>query len=209
MQEHAGRQYWERHARDYDRSMRLLGGPLRRASELSAQAVRGAGRVLEVGAGTGLVTAALARSARQVIATDYAGAMVRLLADRVTRAGLANVACEQADVYALRFEPSGFDAVVATNLLHLLPDLPAALVALRRVLKPQGLLIVPTYCHEETATAQLLSRLLALTGFPGQRRFTLRSLQAALADSGLGVTHAELLPGVLPIGYVQGRFGAP
>lgn len=208
MQQEQGRQYWERHARHYDRSMRVLGGPLPRAIELSAQAVQGAARVLEVAAGTGLVTAALARSAGHVVATDYAQEMVRALEQRVASAGLGNVTCEQADVYALRYEPGSFDAVVACNVLHLLPDLPGALAALRRVLAPDGLLVVPTYCHDQTATAWLLSRLLAVTGFPGQRRFTLRRLQAALQDAGLEVARAELLPGSLPIGYVQGRFRA-
>ncbi len=204
--EHNQRQFWERHARSYDRSMLLLGGPLPRAIELAAQAVRGAERVLEVGAGTGLVTAALARSAQQLVATDYAEQMVRQLELKVSRAGVGNVQCEQADVYALRFEPGSFDAVVAANLLHLLPVLPAGLAALRRVLKPRGLLIAPTYCHDQTASARVLSRLLALTGFPGQRRFTFPGLQAALAEAGVQVSRAELLPGLLPIGYVEGRY---
>jgi phosphatidylethanolamine/phosphatidyl-N-methylethanolamine N-methyltransferase len=208
MQQESGRQYWERNARNYDRSMRVLGGPLTRAVELSAQAVHGASRVLEVAAGTGLVTVALARSAGHVVATDYAGEMVLQLRQKLASAQLGNVTCEAADVYALRYEPQSFDAVVASNVLHLLPDLPGALAALRRVLKPGGLLIVPTYCHDQTPTAWLLSRLLALTGFPGQRRFTLRGLQAALAAAGVQVSRAELLPGLLPMGYVEGRFSA-
>jgi ubiquinone/menaquinone biosynthesis C-methylase UbiE len=197
------RAYWNHHAKRYDRSMKVLGGPLPRVIELAADAVRGAPRVLEVAAGTGLVTAAIARAAQEVVATDYAEAMVSALAARVAREGLANVRCEQADLYALRFEPRSFDAVVAANVLHLVPDLPGALAALRRVLKDDGRLVAPTYCHDETRLSRLVSRALALTRFPGHRRFDRRGLERALEGAGFRVVRAETVPGVLPIGYVE------
>ena len=202
------RQYWERHARKYDASLRLLGRPLPRTMELASDAVRGCGRVLEVAAGTGLVTTALARSAVTVVATDYAQAMVTMLEQRVREAGFGNVQCEQADLYALRFQPAEFDAVVAANVLHLVPDFDSALAALRRVLKPGGCLIAPTFCHDETALSWTVSRALALTGFPGHRRFTMKSLCAVLQRAGLQLTRSEMLPGLIPIGYAEGIFEA-
>jgi hypothetical protein len=59
-----GRDYWDRHARNYDRSMAIFGGPIPRMVDLAADAVRGSARVLEVAAGTGLVTASRARRGR-------------------------------------------------------------------------------------------------------------------------------------------------
>ena len=200
------RDYWDRHAKNYDRSMALLGGPIPRMVELTAEAVLGAARVLEVAAGTGLVTLALARAAKEVIATDYASAMVAKLEARVQQEGVMNVRCEQADLYALRFEPGSFDAVVAANVLHLVPDLPSALAALQKALKPGGRLIVPTYCHDETVLSSVFSRVLAVTGFPGHRRFTASSLRESLESAGLEVTRVETLPGLIPIGYVEGTF---
>jgi phosphatidylethanolamine/phosphatidyl-N-methylethanolamine N-methyltransferase len=202
------RSYWDRQAGSYDRAMRLLGRPIPRMVELTAEAVRGTMRVLEVAAGPGLVTAALAGAAQEVVATDYAPAMVEALAARVRAAGLTNVRCEQADIYALRFESASFDAAVAANVLHVIPDLPGALAALRRVLVPGGRLIAPTYCHDETALSWLTSRALAVTRFPGHRRFTVASLRESLEAAGLQVTRVETIPGLLPIGYVEGTFGA-
>lgn len=167
--------YWNRHAGNYDRSMVLLGKPIPRMLELVAEAVRGKERVLEVAAGTGLVTAMLAREAREVMATDYAGAMVERLQQRIRDDPLPNVSAEQADLYALRFDAHAFDAVVAANVLHLVPDLPKALASLRRVIRPGGMLVLPTFCHDETKVSWLLSRVLAATGFPGERRFTASS----------------------------------
>jgi phosphatidylethanolamine/phosphatidyl-N-methylethanolamine N-methyltransferase len=202
------RGYWDRHAKNYDRSMMFLGRPIPRMVELAGEAVAGCDRVLEVAAGTGLVTAALAREAKDVIATDYSAAMIEALEQRVRTAGVTNVRCEQADLYALRFEPEAFDAVVAANVLHLVPDLAGALAALRRVLKPGGRLVVPTFCHDETALSWTVSRVLAITGFPGHRRFMARSLREAVESAGLRVTKAEILRGVIPIAYIEGTFNA-
>jgi phosphatidylethanolamine/phosphatidyl-N-methylethanolamine N-methyltransferase len=198
------RNYWERHAARYDRSLGPLGRPLPRMLELVGAAVAGKGRALELAAGTGLVTPTLAGAAREVVATDYAAAMVEQLRATVERRRLGNVRCEQADIYALPFETASFDAVVAANVLHLVPDLGGALAAMRRVLKPGGVLVVPTFCHDETALSWIVSRVLALTGFPGHRRFTARSLGQALAAAGIDVGRSETLPGLIPICYVDG-----
>jgi ubiquinone/menaquinone biosynthesis C-methylase UbiE len=53
---HKDREYWDKHAKNYDRSMSLLGRPMPRMVELACEATRGLGSVLEVAAGTGLVT---------------------------------------------------------------------------------------------------------------------------------------------------------
>ena len=202
-----GRSYWDRQASSYGRSMWFLGGPLPRMVALAAEGARGAERGLEVAAGTGLVSSALAEVTTELVATDYAEAMLAQLSARMKAEGRTNVRVEQADVYALRYEAASFDVVVAANVLHLLPDLDAALAALRRVMKPGARLIAPTYLHAETARARLASRVMRIAGFPGQRRFTARSLREALERSGLWVTRQETIPGgVLPIGYIEGSF---
>lgn len=201
------KEYWERNAGNYDASLRwVLGRPLPRMLELTSEAVRGKGRVLEVAAGTGIVTSAVAQQCDSVVATDYASAMVEALERRVQDEGLKNVTCEQADIFSLSFGAGAFDAVVAANVLHLVPDLPGAIEALRKVTVAGGTLVVPTFCHDETKMSWLVSRLLAVTGFPGQRRFTMRSLKAALGDNGLRVVHAELLPGLIPVAFIEAVF---
>ena len=198
------RGYWNRHAQNYGRSMRLLGRPIPRMCELASEAVAGHDRVLEIAAGTGVVTDALARRARRVIATDYAPAMVSVLSERCKALGLSNVEVEQADLFALRFETGTFDSVVAANVLHLVPDPSAALTELRRVLRPGGTLVVPTFCHGEGLVAAGLSRMLGLTGFPIHTRFTARAFRAAVVEAGLLIRRSETLAGPIPIEYVEG-----
>lgn len=197
------RRFWERHATGYDRSMALFGGPLPRVCALTADGVAGARRVLEVAAGTGLITAAIAPRVEHLIATDYAEPMLAALRRRVAEAGWSNVDCVFGDLYALAYPPESFDAVVAANVLHLVPDLGAALAALQRVVRPGGTLIAPTFCHAETRLARLLSRGLAAMGQPMHRRLSAASLQAALEGAGLAVRRAEIVPGPIPVTYVE------
>lgn len=198
------KRYWERNAPRYDKAMRLLGGPLPLAEEWSAAAVDGLGDVLEVASGTGLFTVVIAPRVGRLVATDYAEAMVAQTRARVEAAGLANVRCETADLGALPYEEGAFDAVLAANVLHLVPDLGAALASLRRVLRPGGKLVAPTFCHEQTVPSRLFSRLMGpLARFPGQRRFSLDSLSRAIEGAGFRVVKAQVSPGLLPIGFVE------
>lgn len=199
------RNFWERKAPQYDRvTTGVFGRPLPRVLELTASAVSGAETVLEVAAGTGLITAAIAPHVRQVVATDYADGMLAILRERMQSAGISNVEATARDIYALGYPPDSFDVVVAANVLHLVPDLERALDALCHVLRPGGTLITPTFVHDETALAWVASRVLAnVLGQPMHRRFTTASLRRALETRGLRIARAETIPGLIPIGYVE------
>lgn len=199
-----GHAFWEHTANRYDLSMALLGGPLGPMCERVVRDVTGCDRVLELAAGTGLVTRALAPVAGEVVATDYSPAMVGKLRERTEAEGLGNVSVEVLDVFELD-DREGFDAIVAANVLHLLPEVDVALARMREALRPGGLLVVPTYCHAQTLLSRAVSGVMGLVGFPGQRRLTLASLEALARAQGLEIESQELLPGLLPIGYVAAR----
>lgn len=197
------RDFWEKAATRYDRVARgLLGRPLPRAVELTAAAVAGAGNVLEVAAGTGLLTAAYASRVGRVVATDLADNMLAILRERMNVAGLANVETARRDIYALGYPPASFDAVVAGNVLHLVPDLERALDALCHVLRPGGKLVAPTFVHDETLRSKVLSRIFG-SFMVMHRRFTAASLRGDLERHGLRVVRAETIRGPIPIAFME------
>ena len=84
--------------------------------------------------------------------------------------------------------------MIAANVLHLVPDLPGALAALRRIVKSGGVLVLPTFCHDETRISWALSSMLAITGFPAAKRFTAESLADAVEAAGLFSQRVEVQP---------------
>jgi len=96
------------------------------------------GQLLELAAGTGVVTRALARTlpgSVDITATDLNPAM---LEQAKTYAGLERVAWREADAMALPFPDGAFDYVVCQFGVMFFPDKPAAFREARRVLHPGG-----------------------------------------------------------------------
>jgi ubiquinone/menaquinone biosynthesis C-methylase UbiE len=100
-----------------------------------------AGRVLEVGIGTGLNLRFYDRAkVRSLVGIDPAQQMHRLARRRSERAGLA-VDLRQLTAERLPLESSTFDCVVCTYTLCSVADPAAALAEMRRVLRPGGRLL--------------------------------------------------------------------
>jgi ubiquinone/menaquinone biosynthesis C-methylase UbiE len=102
--------------------------------------------VLELGCGTGTTALKLAPHVDSYVATDFAEQMIAIGRRKQDTDAQApkNLSFVQA---ATDTAPEGpFDAVLAFNLLHLVPDLPDALGQIKSRLKPGGLLISKTIC---------------------------------------------------------------
>ncbi|MDR2998129.1 MAG: methyltransferase domain-containing protein [Microbacterium sp.] len=95
-------------------------------------------RILDAGCGSGPLSAALRERGAEMTGIDGSPAMLDLARARLG----ADVPLQLADLAEpLPFPDDSFDDVVASLVLHYLPDWAAALAELRRVLKPGGRLI--------------------------------------------------------------------
>ncbi len=118
--------------------------------------------VLEVGAGNGaLWTTNYGRlpMAWWVWLTDFSPGMVTELGAAVD--GAPQIIVAEADAADLPLGGHAFDTVVANHMLYHVPDLPAVLVELARVLRPGGRLLAAANGHRHLAelVALLTSRL--------------------------------------------------
>jgi SAM-dependent methyltransferase len=123
-------------------------------------------RVLEIAAGTGVVTRAMAARLPEsvaIVATDLNQAMLDHAAAMGTK---RKVEWRQADAIKLPFEDASFDAVVCQFGVMFFPDKPKAFAEARRVLKPGGFYLFNVWDRiEENEFADTVTTALA-TVFP-------------------------------------------
>jgi 2-polyprenyl-6-hydroxyphenyl methylase/3-demethylubiquinone-9 3-methyltransferase len=96
--------------------------------------------VLDAGCGGGLVAKGLAAAGARVVGVDRLPACL-LVARRAVPARFQPAA---ATLERLPFADASFDAVVAADVLEHVPDLPAAVAELTRVLRPRGSFLFDT-----------------------------------------------------------------
>src|SRR5581483_4669964 len=137
-------------------------------------------RLLDVGCGNGGYHSRLAGLDISAVALDFSIGMARASHQQAVERGLP-VQVIQADSQRLPFADATFDRVMANHMLYHVPDIPAALREMRRVLKPGGRVVLTTNAadHMERVTAlhQEAARELGYTLVPiGGLNFTLDHL---------------------------------
>jgi ubiquinone/menaquinone biosynthesis C-methylase UbiE len=141
------------------------------------------GRVLEVGAGTGLNLEHYPREVEELALTEPMEPMVERLRRRVASLG-RRASVVQAPVEALPFPDGSFDTVVCTLVLCSVADQKAALREMRRVLRPDGQLLFLEHVRaDEPRLARWQDRLTPLNRVIGRgchpNRMTLAAIESA------------------------------
>ncbi len=149
-------------------------------------------RILVAGAGTfeAAVVAQANPRAREVLALDVSGRSLSRLRTRVAvirasrgltpwRGRIAPVRTVRADLREWS-DPESFDYIVATHVLHHLPDPAGGLASLAKLLRPGGLLRLTTYPKASRIWMRAASQWLKLGGLsastPGLRPLAVRRI---------------------------------
>ncbi len=149
-------------------------------------------RVLEVGCGTGSTALALADDVEHIVSTDIAPKMVEIAKGKATAAGTKNVDFAVSSVLNTPGAPSSYDAVLALNLFHLVPDVPAAITALRAKLKPNGLLISKSVgVGGSFIFGVVIPVMQFFRQFPPVNYFTLDELSKNFTDAGFDIVESH------------------
>ena len=140
--------------------------------------------VLDVGTGTARIPILLAhlRPAWQITAIDLARSMLAIAAENIKAAGCeTQIRLEFVDAKHLPYASGSFDGVISNSLLHHLANPVDCLREIKRVLKPNGFLLLRDLLRPPSL-AQLDQQVTAIASdcTPHQRQLFRDSLQAAL-----------------------------
>ncbi|MGB3315179.1 MAG: class I SAM-dependent methyltransferase [Albidovulum sp.] len=174
-------------------------------------------RVLELGCGSGSTALLIAPGVHEITASDVSPGMIAVGRRKAEADGAGNIRFVAADVLdeALGAEP--YDAILAFNMLHLLPDLPTALARVNRLLKPGGLFISKTICRpvagsgwtRERMFLSLMMGVLPLLQLVGKAPFVritrIADLEGAITRAGFEIIETGNHPAQPPRRFIVAR----
>lgn len=196
------RRFWSWHARNWD-ALYSASDVVAHYDEVVAwvnDTASPAGRLLDIGCGTGRHSVPLALRGFDVVGVDFAPGMLARAAARAAQHG-AELDLRQLDIRTrLPFADASFDAAVCSYVLQTIGDPAGLLHEARRVLRHDGVLMVEVPVRRP-APAEVArsptSRLLLLvkrvgSRLPGAVRIHCdETLQDELRDSGFSVVEAR------------------
>ncbi len=183
-------QFWDRSARRYAADpVKDLAG-YHRTVERTRQLLDADATVLELGCGTGTTALALATSVKRILATDVSAEMIAIAQEKAAAQRVRNVAFTVAHASADFGLEAQCDALLAFNLLHLIPDRSTMLAEASRVLKPGGLFISKTPCLSEMNPFVRMAVPLAqwIGKAPSVAFFDAAMLEAEIVQAGFRIT---------------------
>jgi ubiquinone/menaquinone biosynthesis C-methylase UbiE len=150
------------------------------------EAARGA--VLDVACGPGILSAAIAKAAREVVAFDLTPEMLKKAAQRCNQAGLCNVTFREGNATELPFASDSFDAVVTRLSVHHF-DRPGRVISeIFRVLRPGGSFVVADVVSSEVPAEADLQNAIEILRDPSHVRMLPGSeLTSLVSDAGFAI----------------------
>ncbi len=143
--------------------------------------------LVDLGTGTGRMLELFAGQARRLVGIDLSREMLTYARSNLDRLDATHAQVRQASLYALPLPEESADVVILHQVLHFLDEPEAALREARRILKPDGKLLVVDFAPhnlEDLRENDAHRRL----GIPGE------DLRRWLAKIGLAETQHEILP---------------
>ena len=153
-------------------------------------------KVLECACGTGLITVSTAPLTKSYIATDFSSKMLSKCKKKMSTS--ENVLFEHADITSLKYDDDTFDKVIAGNVIHLLDDPKKALDELKRVTKPGGMLIIPTYLTGNDKAHSGLVGVFNKMGANFKKMFDMDSYKAFFMEMGYKDVEYQTAQGKMP-----------
>ncbi|WP_418750938.1 class I SAM-dependent methyltransferase [Frisingicoccus sp.] len=155
--------------------------------------------VLECACGTGLLTLPMAQKCKKLIATDYSVGMLRQTKKKVAK--YSNTKVRKASIFELPCKDGKFDVVVAANVIHLLDEPDKVISELKRVCKPNGKIILPTYINNEKKNSIFAAKLLSVLGVKFKRQFSLASYKQFITSHNITQVEYSVVEGRMPCAF--------
>ena len=193
--------FWNKISGLYDLIEKTYNGKANRdAVNIVSSLIESGDDVLECACGTGMFSVGIAEKAQHLTATDFAAKMLARAERKCRRSGFSNCDFEFADICNLAYDDNSYDKVVAANVIHLLDDPAGALKEFKRITRPGGVIIVPTYINKSCSSASRAAGLFNRLGANFKRQFDVESYKEFFSGLGYSDVEYHVAEGRMPCG---------
>lgn len=197
------KKFWNSLAKGYDGFVKKIAGKTYNTIFTNLKKdVAGAGHVLEIATGTGLIAFEIGDSVNRVTAIDFAPEMIRVAKEKCLQQNNQNIDFLIGNATNLEFQNNFFDLIVASNVMHILPEPRLALHEMKRVLKDDGKIILPTTLHGANLQSKILSQLVGISGFQARNRWSVASFREFITGNGFHILKEKMIPDKIPLIYI-------
>jgi ubiquinone/menaquinone biosynthesis C-methylase UbiE len=197
------RGFWSSFAPKYDTFMQRVDSSYERIVHLIENEVDPADYVLEAACGTGLISMRIAPYVDRYFGCDISPEMIEIARNKALSSGIPNIEFSVQDAYNLDFADDSFDAVILVNALHIMLEPEKVLVNIRRILKSEGLLIVPTYLHGSSLLSRIISLIMGISGFRAYHRWSGESFEKFIESCGYTILRSFRIKDKIPLQYIS------
>ena len=198
------RVFWDSFAKKYDSFItKNASKSYARLIERLLNDTKTTNKLLEIATGTGILSFKLCNQISQITAIDISPEMIEIAKSKSKDYQISNITFQVGDSCNLDFENESFDTILASNVLHLLYQPELALKEMSRVLKSEGKIIIPTYCHGDSLKSHIISRVMGFAGFKARSRWSIKSFEYFVKDNGFEIIDSEVFTDKIPLIYLQ------
>lgn len=198
--------FWNSFAHKYDNFIeKRANGTYIEMCNMIMEDVQGKDDMLEIATGTGIISIQASKHVSNIVATDLSAEMIKKAMIKAMNLNINNIEFEVQDVCNLKYANESYDSIVASNVLHLLYEPDLAIREMKRVLKKDSEIIIPTYCYGQNLKSNIVSRSMGIAGFKAINRWSIDGFQDYLQNNGLKIKKAKAIDDVIPLLYVVAK----
>lgn len=138
--------FWDKASKNYDNTESRFEHIHNRSRENARKHLNASDIVLDYGCGTGTASCELASQVKEIHGIDISSKMVEAAREKADANNLVNTSFVQADIFDRSYTEESFDAILALNMLHTVPNPKDVVKRVHELLKPEGLFISVTPC---------------------------------------------------------------
>jgi ubiquinone/menaquinone biosynthesis C-methylase UbiE len=195
-------QYWNKKASTYDNHLKESQTAYKKIIEFLKEDLTNNMFLLDIGTGTGEIPLQIYNYVKKIDAIDFSQEMINLARDKADKLNISNINFIVCDINELSYDDNTFDSILISNVLHIADEPQKLLIKLKRLIKTNGIIIAPTFLHNQNIFTKIISYILKRKGHPIKSKFDRKTIVSLFEENNFRIIKNIYIKNIMPISYV-------